>query len=165
VGDRVYPIRPPPCSSAVCLTNLLDMLASPVLAAPPSLDLVPQCCSSTCLLLRRRTAPVPLLPLAPLPFSHRCRSAAWPAVESQDPGAQSLPDGAAKRASHQVPGCRTDSIDPTAYWSPMSRLQWMGAPTAAVVEVRQGSVRSVKAAVMALSKAQVALGVGPLDQW
>jgi hypothetical protein len=75
VGDRVYPIRPPPRSSLVCLT---DPLAPPVLAAPPSLDLVPPCCSSTCLLLRRRTAPVPLLPSVLLSFSHRHRSVAWP---------------------------------------------------------------------------------------
>jgi hypothetical protein len=36
---------------------------------------------------------------------------------------------------------------------------------AVVVEVQQGSVRSVKAVVMPLSEAPVVLGVIPLDQW
>jgi hypothetical protein len=47
----------------------------------------------------------------------------------------------------------------------MSRLRWMGALTVAVVEVRQGSARLVKAVVLALSKAPVVHGVSPLDQW
>jgi hypothetical protein len=87
VGDRVYPIRPPPCSSTVCLT---DPLAPPVLVAPSSLDLVP---------------PPPIAP----PTLNRSSSSTsldaaqrlGPAVESQDPGAWPLLDGAAKRVNRQ----------------------------------------------------------------
>jgi hypothetical protein len=160
VGDRVYPIHPPPRSSVVCLTDPLAPLAPPVLAAPPSLDLVPPVAPPTPNRSSSSTSlsAAPLLLLPPLsslaqPSSHKTRahSLCWMGWRSE--------------RTVGVPGCRTKSIDPAVYRSLTTRLWWMGASTATVVEVWPGSVRSVKAVVMALSEAPVVLGVGPLDQW
>jgi hypothetical protein len=96
VGDRVYPIHPPPCSSVVCLTDPLAPLAPPVLAAPPLLDLVPPCCSSDVeplqfLYFPRRHSPSPIAAAQRL----------GPVVESQDPCTQLLLDGVVKRANRR----------------------------------------------------------------
>jgi hypothetical protein len=162
VGDRVYPIRPPPHSSIVCLTDPLAPLAPSVLAASPSLDLVPPL-----LLLHLLAPPVPnhsssstslgATPLLPsLPLSGLARPSS-PKTRAHDLCRM----GRRTRRTAGVTRCCTDSIDHAAYRSSTCLLWWMGAPTTVVVEVWQGSARSM----MALSEALVVLGVGPLDQW
>jgi hypothetical protein len=99
----------------------------------------------------------PLLPLPPLSGLTRPSS---PKTRAHDLCWMGWRSGRTAR----VPGCYTDSTDLAASRSPTGRLQRMEVPVVAVV-VWQGSARSMKVVVMALSEAPVVLGVGPLDQW